>query len=105
MSALAMVFPVFSLAELHAVVCFLGCLSTLPHFGHHRRFVLSSRKEDDNPMLYRDIVSMKHKITLYYYAKKGIGNTTFDVTHSTPLGKSSIELMLSALAVVSEESS
>ena len=45
---------------------------------------------------------MKKEIALYYCAKKGIADTTYDVEHSTPLGKSSVELMLSALAVVSE---
>ena len=45
---------------------------------------------------------MKREISLYYCAKKGSAGATYDVEHSTPLGKSSVELMLSALAVVSE---
>ena len=79
-----------------------SCLSALAHFGHHCRFVLPTRKEDGDPMLHRDIAAMKKEIALYYCAKKGIAGTTYDVEHSTPLGKSSVELMLSALAVVSE---
>ena len=79
-----------------------SCLSALAHFGHHCRFVLPTRKEDGNPMLHRDIAAMKREIALYYCARKGIAGTTYDVEHSTPLGKPSVELMLSGLQVVSE---
>ena len=65
--------------------------------------MLPTRKEDGNALLHRDIAAMKREIALYYRAKKGIAGTTYDVDHSTPLGQSSVELMLSALGVVSEE--
>ena len=80
-----------------------SCLSALTHFGHHCLFVLSTCKEDGNSLLHRDIAAMKREIALYYRAKKGIAVTTYDVDHSTPLGQLSVELILSALGVVSEE--
>ena len=101
MLTLVMVFPVFLRGELQTVVCvFLLRLFALSYFGHYCRFVLATHKEDGSPMLYRDIAVMKREITLYYCAKKDIAGTTYDVVHST---SSSIDLILSELAVVSEE--
>ena len=81
-----------------------SCLSALAHFGHYCRHPLPTRKEDGNALLHRDIANMKKEIAIYYCNKKGISGTTYDVAHSTPLGKSAVELLLSSLAIVNEDS-
>ena len=77
-------------------------LSALAHFGHRHRFLLPTKKTDGNPVLHRDIACMKSEIAIYYCAKKGIKGLTYDVGHSTPLGKNAVELMLSAFQLVDE---
>ena len=81
-----------------------GVLSALAHFGHYYRHILPTRKEDGDPLLHRDIANMKREISLYYCSKKGLKGLTYDVQHSTPLGKAAVELILSAFQVHSEQS-
>lgn len=75
-------------------------LSALAHFGHYHRQVLPTRKEDGNALLHRDIANMKREIALYYCSTRGITNLTYDVAHSTPLGRHEVELLLSAFQLV-----
>lgn len=77
-------------------------LSALAHFGHRHRFLLPTKKTDGNALLHRDIACMKSEIAIYYCKKKGIKGMTYDVEHSTPLGRDAVELMLSAFRVVDE---
>ena len=81
-----------------------ACLSALAHFGHHHRHLLATRKEDGDGMMHRDIAKMKREISLYYCSSKGIKSLTYDVQHSVPLARATIELLLSAFRVVDEAS-
>ena len=68
--------------------------SALAHFGHYHRHVLPTRKKDDKALMHRDIANMKREVALYYCSTRGITNLTYDVAHSTPLGRQKTELLL-----------
>ena len=65
-------------------------------------FVLPSTKFDGNPLLYRQLKNMKREISLLYQLKVGDGGATFDVKQSTPLGRDTLCLLLSAFQVFHE---
>ena len=80
--------------KVQAVYSFRGVFCVLAHFGHYHRHVFPTRKEDDNALLHRDIANMKREVALYYCSTRGITNLTYDVAHSTPLGRQKTELLL-----------
>ena len=79
-------------------------LSALAHCGVQHGYVLPTTKWDGNALFYRQIKNMKREISRMYRASRQVNGATYDVLRSTPVGASSISLILSHFQVVDERS-
>ena len=76
----------------------------LRHFGMQHGFVLATSKYDAQPAVYGAIKKMKKQLTIEARERAAAeGRTYEEVERCTPLGKRSVEMLLSGFGVVSEE--
>ena len=81
-----------------------SAVSALAHCGVMHSFVLPSTKFDGNPLLYKQIKNMKREIFLGYRSEHPANGATFSVKRATPIGASSVSLLLSHFQVYDQGS-
>ena len=75
----------------------------LAHFGPETGFVLPNSKFDGDPALRRGVERIKKQLRIDAAIEATESGTPQDVERCTPLGRDSVELILSALRVFGEE--